>query len=156
MARYKCPLCGTTLTRARYEEVLRIQQERDRTAQAQIEAAHRRVRDAKEAERQAKAALRRQAREAKAREQHARDTGRKQGRAEGQGEAAQPRKKLRGAEARARPLAGGTTAQSEGLEFEEKLCDRLAKKYSDDHVTLVRKGGDVVHEVVVRKKPAGV
>ena len=84
MARYKCPLCGTTLTRARYEEVLRIQQERDRAAQAQIEAAHRRVRDAKEAERQAKAALRRQAREAKVREQHARDTGRKQGRAESQ------------------------------------------------------------------------
>jgi len=156
MARYKCPLCGTTLTRARYEQVLRIQQERNRTAQAQVEAAHRRARDAMEAEREAKAALRRQVREGKARERHARDTGRKQGRAESHREATQLRKKLRAAEARARHLVRGTTAQSEGLEFEEKLCDRLAKKYSDDHVTLVRKGGDVVHEVVVRRKPAGV
>ncbi len=40
MTRYKCPLCGTTLNRARYEEVLRVLEERDRVAQAQIEDAH--------------------------------------------------------------------------------------------------------------------
>ncbi len=155
MPRYKCPLCGTPLTKARYEEVLRIQQERDRVAQAQIEGAHRRAREAKEAERQAKVALRRQAREGKARERDARDAGRKQGRAESHREATQLRKKLRAAEARARHLARGTTAQSEGLEFEEKLRDRLEKEFPGDDVTLVRKGGDVVHRVIIRKKPAG-
>ncbi len=151
MKRYLCPLCKTPLTKAKYEAVLRIQETRDRASQAQLARAH------AEAHRQraARVALSTKLRAVRAQAKDARAQGVRQGRTESQRQVTELRRKLQQAERRARRLQRGTTAQSEGLEFEEQLAARLRREFRGDHVTLVRRGGDIVHEVVYAKEPAG-
>jgi hypothetical protein len=151
VTRYLCPLCKSPLTKSTYEAVLKIQESRDRATQAQLARAH------AEAHRQraARAALSAKLKAARTQAKEARAEGVRQGRGESQRQVTELRKKLQQAERRARRLQRGTTAQSEGLEFEEQLAARLRREFRGDRVTLVRRGGDVVHEVVYAKQSAG-
>lgn len=151
MTRYLCPLCKSPLTKSTYEAVLKIQESRDRATQAQLARAHADV----HRQRAARAALRAKLKAARTQAKEARAEGVRQGRGESQRQVTELRKKLQQAERRARRLQRGTTAQSEGLEFEEQLAARLRREFRGDRVTLVRRGGDVVHEVVYAKQSAG-
>jgi hypothetical protein len=57
---------------------------------------------------------------------------------------------------RLRQLKRGSTPQTEGLEFEVKLVARLAREFPEDNDSHEGKAGDVVHEVFVAGKPAGI
>jgi len=149
---FQCPLCGSPLTKVRYDAVLKIQEGRDRATEREIERAHADV----HRERTARLALGRKLQEARAREKRAKEEGLRQGRTESQRQVVELRRKLRQAGERARRLERGTTAQGEGLEFEEKLWARLRREFPGDRITLVHRGGDVVQEVIYAKRSAGV
>ena len=51
---------------------------------------------------------------------------------------------------------GGTTPQTEGLEFEERLAARLQRESPEDDVQHKGKGCDVLHYVTFEEKQAGV
>ena len=53
-------------------------------------------------------------------------------------------------------LKKGTTPQTEGLEFEDKLVKRLRKEFPGDQIDHTGKAGDINHTVLFIKKPAGL
>jgi len=53
-------------------------------------------------------------------------------------------------------LKKGTTPQTEGLEFEDKLVKRLRKEFPGDQIDHTGKAGDINHIVLFSKKPAGL
>lgn len=57
---------------------------------------------------------------------------------------------------RIKQLQKGTTPQSEGLEFEDKLVKRLMKEFPEDKIVHEGKGGDVIQTVMYENKPTGV
>ncbi len=57
---------------------------------------------------------------------------------------------------RIRQLERGTTPQTEGLEFEERLAARLQRESPEDDVQHKGKGCDVLHYVTFEEKQAGV
>lgn len=57
---------------------------------------------------------------------------------------------------RLRQLKKGSTPQTEGLEFEEKLVARLRREFPDDHIQHEGKAGDVLHEVRIAGKRIGL
>ncbi|MGH9364351.1 MAG: DUF2130 domain-containing protein, partial [Thermoanaerobaculia bacterium] len=65
-------------------------------------------------------------------------------------------KKLTIANERIRQLQRGTTPQTEGLEFEDRLRARLKHEFPEDDIVLEGKGGDVLHTVMLKGKPVGL
>jgi hypothetical protein len=65
-------------------------------------------------------------------------------------------KKLFVAQERIRQLEKGSTPQTEGLEFEDKLHARLEREFPNDEIVLEGKGGDIIHRVLHDGKPTGV
>lgn len=57
---------------------------------------------------------------------------------------------------RLRQRERGTTPQTEGLEFEEKLAARLKKEFPDDEIAHKGRGGDVLQTVKFNQKPTGI
>jgi len=57
---------------------------------------------------------------------------------------------------RIKQLEKGTTPQTEGLEFEDKLVKRLKMEFPDDEIKHEGKGGDVLHSVMFARKIAGI
>jgi hypothetical protein len=57
---------------------------------------------------------------------------------------------------RIKQLEKGTTPQTEGLEFEDKLVKRLKLEFPEDGVIHEGKGGDVVQSVMFERKIAGI
>jgi len=53
-------------------------------------------------------------------------------------------------------LKKGSTPQTEGLEFEDKLVSRLKREFPEDDIQHKGKGGDVLHIVYFNKKLAGI
>ena len=142
---YRCPLCKSVITKAQFERVTHVEEVRKK----EIHEAHKRETE-----------LRRKVREAKRRERDAKQAGRHEGK-----EAEKRRserlvmgleKKLATANERIRQLRKGSTPQTEGLEFEETLHARLTDEFPADRVDLEGKGGDILHTVLVRHKPAGL
>ena len=65
-------------------------------------------------------------------------------------------KQIQNLKERVKQLRKGTTPQTEGLEFEEKLVKRLKKEFPEDKIVREGKGGDVLQTVMFERKPAGV
>lgn len=57
---------------------------------------------------------------------------------------------------RVRQLKKGSTPQTEGLEFEDKLVQRLKREFRDDEIIHEGKRGDVVHNVCLSGKCIGI
>jgi len=57
---------------------------------------------------------------------------------------------------RVKQLQKGTTPQTEGLEFEDKLVKRLRKEFPEDKIDHTGKAGDINHTVMYQHKPAGL
>jgi hypothetical protein len=64
--------------------------------------------------------------------------------------------KVKTLEERIRQLEEGSTPQTEGLEFEEKLSARLKREFPEDDVQHKGRGGDVLHFVKFERKAAGI
>ena len=137
MKTFPCPVCKKPLTIKEYEEALGILEERKRQ--------HRR--DLLD--------LRKKLEEARIKEKRAKANGIKIERARSQRLLAGQRKKVHVLEQRIAQLEKGTTPQTEGLEFEETLADRLRKEFPDDEIQHTGKGGDILQLVNSKDKQTG-
>lgn len=138
-----CPCCGSTLSAARYAEVIK----KHRGLQRELEKLHKAQRRAELKVAEAQRRVREIRARAKAKEERARKDERL--RAEGRLRRYQTtvdnlRKKCAELEDRIRR---GETAQSEGLLEEKVLLAFLRQHFRTDHFEHVGKGGDIIHEV---------
>lgn len=156
MKTYKCPLCGSQLTKSKYDAVLQLQKTKEKTQKAALEKLHKKLHSIQENE----AALKKQVKESKQKIKTAQTEGRKKGALKEKKRqerlTAGLKKKLETAQTRIKQLEKGTTPQTEGLEFEENLYKRLKKEFPDDKLEHVGKGGDILHSVFFKKDVAGV
>ena len=160
MKTYRCPTCGKALTKSEYEKALHIHEEREKHY-AQREA------ELKNKEREQQARQKAQAQDLKRRErQLKRDNEKKlkedrekvrlEERTRAARQQAGLKEKVQQLTERLRQREKGTTPQTEGLEFEEKLAARLKKEFPDDEIVHKGKGGDVLHTVKFNQKPSGI
>lgn len=135
---YRCPVCKKPLTQKEYEKALGILGERERHLQHQ------------------KVELQKRLREAKVKQKKAREEGVKAERSRTQRLLAGKEKQIQTLKERIKQIRKGSTPQTEGLEFEEKLTARLRREFPTDQVEHKGKGGDVLHRVRFARKVAGI
>ena len=149
MKTYKCPLCGSTLTKSKYESVLHIQKEKEKAQKADLEKLHKQI----HLQHQKESALKKQLKDSKQKIKAAQSEGMKKGAlVEKQRQerlTAGLKKKLALATSRIKQLEKGSTPQTEGLEFEENLYKRLKREFPEDKVEHKGKGGDILHSAVL-------
>ena len=139
MARsYRCPLCNSPLSKIRYDRVTKL----DAARAQELHEAHLRIQQAKQEAKDAR----------KAGEVNGRQFEKKRSERLVEG----LEKKLTIANERIAQLRKGTTPQTEGLEFEKELVARLHREFPEDDIKHEGKGGDILHTVVVKRKPAGL
>ncbi len=134
---YRCPVCRKVLTQTEYERALGILGKREKHLQHQ------------------KAELQKRLRDARLKEKKARAQGVKAERARTQRLLAGKEKQIQALKERMKQLKRGSTPQTEGLEFEDKLAARLRREFPTDEVLHKGKGGDVLHHVRFDGKVAG-
>lgn len=134
---YRCPVCRKVLTETEYERALGILGEREKHLQHQ------------------KATLQKRLQDARLKEKRARAEGVKAERARTQRLLAGKEKQIQALKERMKQLKRGSTPQTEGLEFEDKLAARLRREFPTDEVLHKGKGGDVLHHVRLDGKLAG-
>jgi hypothetical protein len=135
---YKCPVCGTPLTRIAFEKALKIHVAKEKHNRAFLQKLEKRERrfdkEVQDAERRGRSIEKRR----------------------GERVMAGAKKEIRSLKERIAHLQKGTTPQTDGLEFEDKLLARLRREFRDD--VLEPKGklvGDIVHTVRYEGKEAG-
>lgn len=138
MKTYHCLVCGKLLTKTEYEKALKIQEARE------IHLRHRES-ELKKKER----ALPQKIEEARIEAQRKEKT-----RAERL--MSGWKNKVKTLEERIRQLEKGSTPQTRGLEFEDKLTARLEQEFPEDDIQHKGRGGDVLHVIKFDKKPAGI
>jgi predicted RNase H-like nuclease (RuvC/YqgF family) len=127
MRTYRCPVCKKPLTKEEYEQALGILGERERHLQHE------------------RAKLLEQVREWKARAKTALMEGKEEERKRTQRLLAGKDKTIQALKERIEQLQRGSTPQTEGLEFEEKLAARLRREFPEDDVRHKGRGSDVLH-----------
>lgn len=138
MKKYICPVCKKTLTRKEYEEALGILKEKEKHFEHE------------------RAELQKKLKEAKKNEKKAKEEGMKAERARTQRLLAGKEKQIRILQERLKQLEKGSTPQTEGLEFEDKLASRLRQEFPEDEILHKGKAGDVLQIVKFEKKAAGI
>lgn len=155
MKTYKCPLCGGMLTKSKYEAVLHIQQEKERTQKAGLDKLHRQI----HLQQRRESDLRKQLKESKQKIKAAQFEGLIKGKRLEKERAerlmAGQKKTIQKLQDRVRQLQKGSTPQTEGLEFEENLYRRLKHEFSEDKIEHKGKGGDILHSVVLDAEIVG-
>jgi hypothetical protein len=141
MKKYRCPVCKKSLTREEFERALGILEGRENHFH------------------QEKTDLLNKLRKAEVEKRSARSEGYRQGR---EAERGQTRRVIKGKDKKIASLQEarenlkkGSTPQTEGLEFEEKLAARLRREFPEDDVQHKGKGGDVLQSVRFERKEAG-
>jgi len=145
MRKFKCVVCNSPLTREQYEAALGIWEEKERILKDE------RAKLAKE-----KADLQQKLREARQREKLAREEGVTAERKRTKRLLAGKEEEIQKLKDRVRQIQQGTTPQTEGLEFEDKLFARLKKEFPEDEFEHTGKGGDILHFVRFEKETAGI
>lgn len=138
MKTYHCPVCKKPLTRGEYERALGILAERERYFE----------RD--------KTKLQSKLRKAEALARSARQQGIEVERARTRRLLAGKEKQIQALKERLEQVERGSTPQTEGLEFENKLTARLKREFPDDEIQHFGKNGDVLHTVRFDRQEAGV
>lgn len=133
----RCPVCKKPLTQQEYERALGILEAKDKHAAHQLETIRAKL-----------AASRKSAKKA-------RQDGIDAERARTGRLLSGKEKEIQRLKERVQHLQRGTTPQTDGLEFEEKLAARLRSAYPDDEVLHRGKGGDVLHHVRLKGAVAG-
>lgn len=132
---YICPVCRTRLSKKDYEKALGILDERERHHDDEMA-------DVK--------------REAVAKARTAKEEGVRAERGRTQRLLAGKDRMIGVLEERLKQVQKGSTPQTEGLEFEEKLAARLRREFRADLIEHKGKGGDVLHHVRMDGKVIGV
>jgi hypothetical protein len=127
---YRCPVCRKQLTQQEYERALGSLGEREKHLQHEL-------------------------REAKQRERSARKDGAEAERARTRRLLSGKDKQISALNQRIKQLQKGTTPQTEGLEFEDKLTVRLQREFPSDQIEHKGQAGDVLHIVRFDGKVAG-
>lgn len=138
MKAYKCPVCGSALSKEHYEHALGIVEAQKKALNAE------RLRIGKE-----RAQLGARIAEAEASAEK-KALGKIQRLVQGKD------KMIESLRETVRQLREGTTPQTEGLEFEGKLTSRLKKEFPSDFVEHKGKSGDILHTVFDGKVRCGL
>ena len=138
MKTFQCPVCKKLLTKKEYEEALGLLEESKRQHRHDL------------------LELKTKLKEAQTNEKRAKDNGIKIERARSQRLLAGQKKKVQVLEQRIAQLEKGTTPQTEGLEFEEALANRLRKEFPEDEIPHMGKGGDILQLVISKDKQVGM
>jgi len=149
MKTYRCPTCHKVLTKSEYEKALRIQGERE------VHLAHR-EQELKGKERAQRTRERQFKRDAKKKLQNETARVRQQERLRATRQQSGLKDTVQKLQERLRQRAKGSTPQTEGLEFEDKLAARLKREFRNDEILPKGKGGDILHTVKYNKKPVGI
>jgi hypothetical protein len=138
MKNYKCPVCGSSLSKRHYDEALGIVEAQQKVIRAE------RLQIARERQRlAARVADAKAMAEIKALQRTQRLVQGKD-------------KMIESLKNTVRQLKHGTTPQTEGLEFEANLTTRLRKEFPLDMIEHKGKSGDIVHTIVDTKEKCGV
>ncbi|MCK4251896.1 DUF2130 domain-containing protein [candidate division WOR-3 bacterium] len=138
MKKYRCPVCKTPLTKKEYEKALGILSARDKHHEDNVMK------------------LQKKLREARANEKRAKQEGINTERTRNRRLLAGKDKQIQTLKERIKQVKKGTTPQTEGLEFENKLVACLKKEFPEDSIQHKGKDGDVLHVVKFAKKSAGI
>jgi hypothetical protein len=155
MKSYKCPLCGSALTKAKYEATLHIQKERDKSAKADLEKLHNQIHSSEQRESDLKARLKASNQKGKLAESEGVKKGALTEKRRQERLTAGLKNKVQTLQSRIGQLERGTTPQTEGLEFEENLYKRLRKEFAGDVIEHKGKGGDILHSVMQDREDIG-
>jgi hypothetical protein len=154
--KYKCPLCGSPLTKDHYHRIVKLQNEKAKSQKGELEAAKREAQRARATALAAKQQNQRIRAQAQARIARAQ----KEAEATAQRKAATQQKRLMSRiqklEEERDMLKKHTTPQEIGLADEKVLVKRLEKEFPDDRIEHAGKGGDVLHYVRFRGKEVGL
>jgi hypothetical protein len=131
-------VCKKPLSKREYQQALGILSERDKHHEHELSEYERKLREAQTRERKAK------------------EEGIKFERSRTQRLLAGKDRQILTLKDRIDQLKKGSTPQTEGLEFEEKLTVRLRREFPDDDIQHKGKAGDVLHFVKYEKKIAGI
>ncbi len=137
MKTYRCPVCKKPLTKEEYERALGVQRARERHLQHE------------------KDKLLGQVREARQQAKRAREEGVKAERARAQRLLQGKDRLIQTLKERIDQLKRGSTPQTEGLEFEDRLAARLRREFPEDQILHKGRGGDVLHTVRFDGQSAG-
>jgi hypothetical protein len=138
MKTYRCPVCGKSLTKTEYEKALKIHEARE------IHLRHH------------ENELKKKERELPQKIEEARIEAQRKEKTRAERLMSGWKNKVKTLEERINQIEKGSTPQTEGLEFEDKLTTRLKQEFPEDDIQHKGKGGDVLHIVKFDKKPAGV
>ena len=138
MKAYRCPVCKKKLLAKEYEKALGLLKARDVHKKHEIDKlAKKLVTAQKKAKESRKKAIE---------DERAKTRRLLQGKV----------KSIQQLKERVKQLQKGTTPQTEGLEFEDKLVKRLRKEFPEDKIEHTGKAGDVNHTVMYHHKPTGL
>lgn len=146
---YRCPTCGKVLTKAEWEKALRIHGEREKHLAHREDELKRREREQRGRERDFK-------RQAKKKLEQETKRVRDKERLRAARQQIGLKDTIQKLKERLRQRERGSTPQTEGLEFEDRLAARLKREFPDDEILHKGKGGDILHRVKFNKKPVGV
>ena len=141
MKMHRCPVCKKSLTKREYEQALGILDKREKHFEHEKMELHKKLREAKVKVKETK--------------KEARKEGIKVERARTQRLLVGKDKQIQSLKERIDQIKKGTTPQTEGLEFENKLTSRLRREFPGDDIQHKGKVGDVLHIVRFDKKVAG-
>src|SRR5438309_966324 len=136
--KYRCPVCRKPLTKKEFERALGILESRDAHRKHELDELRSRLRNART--------------EAKSARREGIQTERVRVRRLLEGKAHE----IQRLKERIQQLRRGSTPQTEGLEFEDKLAARLQHEFPRDVIKLTGKRGDILHSVRSGGKTAGV
>ena len=156
MKTYRCPLCSSSLSKAKYEAVLNIQKEKEKSQQADLDKLHRQLHSAHQKELDFKRQLKDSKTKIKEAAAKAAQKAKLDARKANERMMAGQREKVRKLEAKLKLLEKGTTEQERGLADEPKLVERLRREFPSDKIQHEGKGGDVLHFVRFENEVVGI
>jgi hypothetical protein len=153
--KYHCPLCKSELTKEHFHKVVKIQEEKEKVQQGDLEKLKKQI-ATKEA---AVVAAKKRAKEAKLKAKQNAEEARKQGALLEQRKSAIRDKRLmsriKKLEEEKKMLQKHTSPQEIGLADEKVLVSRLEKEFPDDNIQHEGKEGDVLHFVKFNGENSG-
>ncbi len=149
MQQYRCPVCKKPLTKKEYEAALGILSERE----AHLKHREEELKGKEAALRKTKADLLAKAKEAKT---EGLAQGKKKERERAERLMAGQKGKIAKLQERIQQLEKGSTPQTEGLEFEATLTERLQKAFRSDVIKHEGKSGDILHRVCFAEREVGL
>lgn len=153
---YLCPLCKSSLTKAKYHSVLHIQKEKEKIQKAGLDKLSKEL----QAQQNTAAILKKQLKSSKEQAKKNALEARKQGASDEKKRSERLLKgqasKVKKLQERIKMLEKGTTPQEIGLADETILFNRLKKEFPADVIQHTGKGGDILQTVQFNKINAGI